>query len=155
MAKSPKNGKLPVSTRELMADLDLFDEASVLDVDQAIEKHMANKGMTLRWINATKFKAAGGFSAKGWAPVRTSDIGKEVLEKSGMAFGATAEGFIVRNDLMLACRTKEMTDKHAKQLRAKAALASGKLQNKADAIREGLGRYGKVIEGYDENGDES
>lgn len=154
MSKQVKNGKIPVSSREAIDAADLFDEVSILDVDPIIKKHLADKEMTVRWINATEFRKSGGFNGKGWSPVRTSDIPKETLASSSMMFGATAEGFIVRNDLMLACRSKAMTDKHERQLKAKAALASGKSKQHADGIRDNLGRYGRVIEGYDENSED-
>lgn len=149
-----KNGKLPVSAKKELDMNNDFMEMSLLDVEPLIKSHLEGKGVTLRWINATKFKAAGGFNAKGWRPVRTSDIPEAILQGTGAGYGATAEGFLVRNDMMLAQRPKEATEKHIKQLAQKAAIASGKTKDVAANIKEGLGKYGKVIEGYEENGDE-
>lgn len=149
-----KNGKMPISAKK---ELDMsadFMEMSLLDVEPTIKNHLESKGVTLRWINATKFKASGGFNSKGWRPVRTSDIPETILQGTGAGYGATAEGFLVRNDMMLAQRPKEVTEKHRRQLAQKAALASGKTKDVAAGIKEGLGKYGKVIEGYEDNGDE-
>jgi len=149
-----KNGKLPASSRALIDDLTLFAEQSAFDVDPAIKKDLEAKGKTLRWINATEFTKSGGFNGKGWSPVRVADIESKVLAGSSMGYGSTAEGFIIRKDMMLAQRPKETTDKHERLLSARARLASGKSKQNADQIRDGLGKYGNVIEGYEENGDE-
>lgn len=149
-----KNGKMPISAKK---ELDMgtdFVEMSLLDVEPKIKAHLEANGATLRWINATKFKLAGGFNSKGWRPVRTSDIPEAILQGTGAGYGATAEGFLVRNDMMLAQRPKEITERHRSQLNQKAALASGKTKEAAAGIKEGLGKYGKVIEGYEENAED-
>lgn len=149
-----KNGKLPISAQKEIDLGETFEEMSLLDVEPKIKAHLESKGVTLRWINATKFKAAGGFNSKGWRPVKVSDIPEVILQGTGAGYGATAEGFMIRNDMMLAQRSKEQTDRHEKQLKQKAALAAGKTGNVANSMRENLGRYGKVIEGYEENSDD-
>lgn len=154
MSKQMKNGKLPISSKREIDEIGAFEEQSILDVDKSIKNYLEGQGNTVRWINAIKFKASGGFNSKGWQPVRIEDIPKEVIHGTGAAYGSSADGFLLRNDMMLAKRSKEATDRHEKQLKMRADLASGKTKQNANAIREGLGKYGKVIEGYDENGDD-
>lgn len=126
----------------------------MFDVDPSIKKHLEGAGKVVRWINATKFKAAGGFNKGGWQPVRVSDLPKEVIEGTGVAYGSTAEGFLVRNDMMLAQRSKELAARHENSLRQSADRAARKTKGNAQAIKESLGGYGRVIEGYEENGEE-
>lgn len=152
--KGSKGGRLPASAKKDLDVFDIFQEMSLLDVDPRVKEAIEAKGHTIRWINASKFKEAGGFNKHGWQPVRISDLPEAVVKGTNLAYGATAEGFMIRNDMMLASRPQELTNKHEKLLQAKALLASGKTKQAAEGIRDSLGKYGRVIEGYEENGED-
>lgn len=151
MAKNTvKNGKTSIQKRPSLDQLDIFGEASLFDVDPRLEEYMKEKQKTLRWINAAKFKQSGGFNSKGWNPVRVGDIPEAILTAASSGFG-TADGFIMRNDMMLAYKSDEAASKHRNQLKVRADLASNRTKEYAANIKQGLSEYGSVIEGYEEN----
>lgn len=152
--KVQKSGKLPISAKKELEVFDMFSDQSLLDINPEVRRVIEERGHTLRWINATKFKLAGGFHKHGWQPVKVSDLPDSLVKGSNLAYGATAEGFLIRNDMMLASRPSELTARHRASLETRTKIASGKVKAVAESMRENIKGYGSVQEGYEENGED-
>lgn len=147
-----KQGKKHVSARNDVSDMGIdYKEASILDLDPAIQRFLDGKNLAARWINGTKYTKAGGFNKDGWQPLKVADIPKEALQTMSLGFGTSGDGYLVRNDLLLAVRPKERQEAHKQMLARRANAQAGREQANAAALREHIGRTGKVFEGYDEN----
>lgn len=152
-----KNGKMPISSKGEIDELASYRDgvnlgASVLDVDPVLGAYLKKKGFTFRWVNAKKYKNDGGFNANGWRALKMESIPSEVRTAVGLTFGTSAEGYLTRNDLVLAIRTEEKHAQHKALLKQRADLANGdsKFTEKKEALKEALGRVGTVQTGYDD-----
>lgn len=151
------NGKLPISAKGEQDELASYRDgitlgASVLEVDPVLKNYLDKKGFVHRWINAKKYKADGGFNANGWRALRMESIPQDIKSAIGLVFGTSSEGYLTRNDLVLAIRTTEKAEQHRSILKQKADIANGDAkfaENKA-ALKEALGRAGTVQTGYDD-----
>lgn len=147
MSKQIKQGKAPLSARfeeEITAN---EFSVSMFRVDKKLAKEIQDAGMSFRWINAAKFKGAGGFHKSGWRPYRRTDT-------AAQEYGFNPEGLLVRFDMMLAVKTNDEQTKWKKFLRHRADMMSGVQSQKAGELRESFASKGvKVIEGYDSNGE--
>jgi hypothetical protein len=149
---SKKSGMTHVSERNVDTSADFgYAEKSILDLDPAIVKHFEGKNLALRWINGSKYTKSGGFHQHGWQPVRVADIPKEVMERASLGFGVGGDGYIVRNDSMLAVRPKERQEQHKSMLKRRADAQSGRESENAERLREHFGGKAKVFEGYEDN----
>lgn len=153
-----KNGKMPISAKGEQDELASYRDGttlngSVLDVDPVLKSYLDSKGFVCRWINASKYKAAGGFDKNGWRALRMESIPEKIRDAVGLTFGTSSDGFLTRNDLVLGIRTVEKNEQHKQILKNKADLANGdaKFTEKKNQLKEALGRTGVVHTGYDDD----
>jgi hypothetical protein len=153
MSKITKGGRTPIAAKIENSDFshDEFDY-SIMRLDPEIIAHLEEKGLSFRWINATKYKNDGGFHKSGWRAYRLpDDVGSGSLDFS---FGRSPEGYLIRNDLMLAVKPKELQERWKKHLASKVAAQDVSGKSRADELREMSRKAGvktTVTEGYDEN----
>jgi hypothetical protein len=152
-----KNGKLPISAKSELDELAAYRDGaaqsdSVLDVDPILKNYLTDKGFTCRWINASKYKIAGGFNKNDWKALRMESLPAKIQASIGSVFGTSAEGFLVRNDLVLGIRTVERHEQHRAKLKRSADLLNGEANfaDKKEKLKEALGRTGVVHTGYDD-----
>ena len=150
MSKPSKGGKLPVSQKKNVAT-DLFmDDDSVLAIDPELQREIEAKGLAFRWINASKYKNGGNFHKAGWRAYRRES-------SSGSEFEGSPDGFIQRNDLLLAVKPKEAHERKRAQIQQRADLMAGVQASRASELKDKLksaGMSSKVYEGYEGNGEQ-
>lgn len=152
-----KGGKMPVNAKDVAEESDFaMDDLdfNILRLDPELKKEFEEKGYVPRWINATSYKNGGNFHKSGWRAYRRTE-GADV-GAADFNFGVSPEGYIIRNDLLLAFRPKELNDRWAANIRRKTAIASGGDTTRAEQLRESARQHGvkaKILDGYDENGD--
>lgn len=147
MAK--KEGKVPLTLKQKI-EAAIDNDYSILRVEPALRKELEAKGLAIRWINAPKYRQGGNFHRTGWRAFQF-DMKKEG-EKAAQ-YGATAEGYILRHDLMLAVKSQEEQARHRERIRNRTKQLSFNQDRAAEELKEVMGAAGKVHSGYDENGE--
>lgn len=149
---SLKEKEAITSTSMTASGADSFDDQFFLS--PAIKQEIESQGMVYRWINAKIFQDNHGFDRRQWQPFKS-----KLASSSGSLGNSDSEGYIRRGDLILAVQSLETATRRRAILdRRKQALNSA-VQNK-EAARElkrtlsDAGIKAKVLEGYDENGDD-
>lgn len=124
---------------------------SQLQVDPDVRKEIEDKGMVMRWINATELQKKHGFHRSGWKPYK-----REGKTTPDSIFGGNPEGYICRGDLVLAVKPIEAQDRHRAILEYKANLYKSTNQEHAKKLRREAAQAGikmKIMEGYESEGD--
>lgn len=129
-----------------------FTHNNLLTLPDVLKKHLTDKGLDWRFLNAREFRAAGGYHKSHWKPFVADD---EIRGKLGIG-ALSAEGHLQRGDLILGIRTKALTAKHKEYLTEKNRRYSNFAKTEANKMREeirrrGLGDSVQVEEGYDED----
>jgi hypothetical protein len=97
----------------LMEDFELGDN---LFIPKSLKDEATEDGLELRWISLKKYKENTGFHVKGWNPYKP----KKALQSTGhMVFTNNVEGFVIRQDNILAARPKKLGDVHRQRIEAK------------------------------------
>lgn len=129
-----------------------YDEfySNDLALNPEIKAQLKSEGLEWRFINRLQFREKGNSHRSHWQPYQL----KTANGQAGV--GTDAEGMVVRGDLVLAVRPKEIADRHRQFLEAKRARYRGYNREVADEMRqrareEGVSRAMKVHEGYDDN----
>lgn len=152
-----KNGKKPISQKSRPLPVthdDVF--SNPLEIDVEMKKVIESKGYSYRFINYKRFVDMGGSHEAYWTPISRKQIkewGYDKLDTSTTILGADPDGYIRRQDLILAVRPKATNDKHKAYLRQEAASRSNLQQRHADELRELVRRSGmnaQVHEGYED-----
>lgn len=153
--KQVKGGRLPLSTKETLDSSDFSHEDldfNILKVDPELKAELEGQGLAYRWINAKNYSSSGNFHKSGWVAYRRKD---EASRGSlDFNYGSSPEGYIIRNDLILAVKKQEAHARWKAKVRQKAEIMSGVNGQKANELREavrGAGVKARVFEGYDEN----
>lgn len=149
MAQVKKGGKMPISAKQAIQNAQ-DNDFSILRVEPELRKELEEKGYAIRWINAPKYRQGGNFHRSGWKALQF-DMSKEGAKAS--KFGATAEGFIIRHDMMLAVKRSEDQELHRARIQNRTRQMSFNQDNAKEQLQEAMGGKGKVYAGYDENGD--
>ena len=153
-----KGGKLPMSQKKNeVSDLFIEDD-SILALDPEIAREIESKGFAFRWINAGKYRAGGNFHKSGWRAYRRETKKDESPGSLDFNYGTSPEGYIIRNDLLLAVKPKEAHERKLARVRQKAEMMAGVEKRRASELREHMKNNGlgtKVFEGYEGNGDGS
>ncbi len=156
MSKQVKSGKIPLSSKKNEAS-DLFiEEESILSLDPEIKREIESQGLAFRWINAGKYRAGGNFHKSGWRAYRRK--AGETQGSLDFNYGTSPEGYIIRNDLLLAVKPVEAHERKLAQVRQKAEMMAGVEKRRAAELKEHMKAAGlgtKVFEGYEGNGDGS
>lgn len=124
--------------------------SNLLTLPAALKERMKAEGKDWRFIDANQFRADGQMHRSHWKPYIVA------AEEDKRAFGANAEGVIMRKELILAVRDKAISRAHKDFVnkRNKAQNAYNKTQ--AQELKKAARDYGvdgetKIYEGYDEN----
>lgn len=145
-----KNGKKPLSAKPVptpVAFEDVF--GNELAIDPGLKAEIESQNLTYRWINYKQLKAMGGYHRFGYRPYKPKD---ESGDAHTFKFGRSPEGYIQRDDLILAVRDKELTEKFKQYIDSEnQRLAMGATDK---AHREELREYNRSrgIKGYVEAG---
>lgn len=149
-----KGGKLPLSKRSAVEQANIDREEldmSVLKVDSALLAKLDSEGLVCRWINASKYKNGGNFHKSGWRPYKVNESAKE-KGSYDFSYGSSPEGYLIRNDLILAVKSKDESERWRSHLKKKAQNMSGKNDDASASFKEKAKSGGaKVLEGYEEN----
>lgn len=123
--------------------------ASTLDIDQALKKELEDNGLVARFINFGHFKQRGFHPAK-WQPYK-----RQTSATGGAVYTVDANGYTVKQDLVLAVKPKDWNDAHKKFLKNKADRLNGDSEKEAaEKLKASMKETGydhKISIGYDEN----
>jgi hypothetical protein len=150
-------GKVPVSKKNDVELSHSFDDLdyNILKLDPELEKEIKAKGLVVRWVNAKKYQVDGNYHRSGWRAYKldsASTAGKGSLDFN---FGVTPEGYVIRNDLLLAYKTKESQERWRARIQAKTAAQNGRSYAKElKAAFSDKGVAAKIHDGYEEGDDE-
>ena len=153
--KKSNSGRVPMSQKEQSSNDVYQDDESILAVDPELRKEIESQGLALRWINAGKYRSGGNFHKSGWRAYQRKTSAQGSLDFS---YGTSPEGYIIRNDMLLAVKPVEAYERKRSQIKSKADLMAGNEKTRAQELREQMrasGLGGKVFEGYEGNGDGS
>lgn len=148
-----KQGRVPVSKKsaESAMVMDNFDY-EIFRVDGELKKELEDAGLAYRWINAPKYFKGGNFHRSGWKAYRSKKAGTSEAFDSGI----NAEGFIIRNDMLLAVKPAADQERWKARVRNHAARLSGSAAAaKTSELKQTVSELGggKIFEGYEENED--
>lgn len=150
-----KNGKMPISEKKIVDSMSAYhdtQEASLLEVDPTLKSFLDSQGLSCRWLNAQKYVKGGGFHKDGWRALRMPDVPPTIRSAITLGGGESPEGYLVRNDLLLAVRGENIQKRHEQRLRDANDRKMGVNRANAEKLREHIGQAGgKVHEGYDDN----
>ena len=150
-----KAGKTPISVKQAASEYDFGHDDldySIFKIDPQLQEELNKKGLVARWINARTYTQGGNFHRSGWQAYRRT-TGSD-RSSADFAMGVSPEGFIVRNDLILAVKPKDVQERWAKKIRARTEAQNGASANRGRELKESAERAGvniKVHEGYEEN----
>jgi len=121
--------------------------ASILDIDQALQKELKDLDLVYRFINFKQYKQKGFHQSK-WQPYkRTSSA------TGGAVYNTDPDGYTVKQDLVLAVKPRSWNEAHKKMLQAKADRLAGRDAEIAKEFRDSLREAGissVVKEGYED-----
>jgi hypothetical protein len=126
--------------------------ASPLDLPPGIAADLKERDLAARWISAVNFKKTGGFHKSRWQPYKLSKKAKESI-----LHGGDPEGYVLMDDLILACKPMHDHLKHGKLLKIRTDMADPTSKEGAKALRELSRQHGVDVEVDDryENSGES
>lgn len=155
--KSSRGGRVPLSSKSAVSSDFTHDELdfNLLRLDPELKAELDEKGFVARWINAKKYLSGGNYHQSGWRAYR-KQVSNEDRGALDFNYGVSPEGYIIRNDLILAVKPAEHQEKWKAHLRRKADIQSGVNNSRASELREAAAERGvkaKIYEGYEENGD--
>lgn len=151
------DGKTPLSARE-QAALEYGGtsggEFGMQDLDPQLKQELSELGLVPRWINAKQYLGSGNVHRSGWKAYRVKP--KKDADIGGIDFtlGVSPEGYIIRNDLLLAVKTIESHEKYKAQVRKRTEAQEVTDAERAEEMRENARKAGvkaRIYEGYDEN----
>lgn len=120
-----------------------------LSLPKEVKQAINSAGLDFRFINATEFRTNGNQHRSHWRPYI---VPKEL---AGVA-GATADGMIVRGDLMLGVREKHITKAHRDHLDKRISVQNSATKQQGKELRKKAREYGvsdetHIYEGYEDN----
>ena len=151
MSKQSKGGRIPLSQKKEDSAVFIEDD-SILALDPEIIREIEAKGLSYRWINAGKYRSGGNFHKSGWKAYMRE--GSKQAGSLDFSYGSSPEGYIVRNDLLLAVKPKESYERKRAQIQQKADMMAGVEKTRGQELKERMkqaGFGGKVYEGYESN----
>lgn len=157
MNKVNKGGKTPLSEKNAATSSDFAfeeQEMNLLSLSPEIQADFKKRNLAARWVNSKNYMANGNFHKSGWRAYRVPEEIRGDRGSLDFNFGMSPEGYIIRNDLLLAFKPAELQEKHRARIQARTASQNGSNSSRAEEIRESAKLAGvsvKVHEGYDEN----
>lgn len=157
MSAQIKSGKRPISQKNLSSVLnsdDIFNNP--LALDPAMIKVIESKGHSIRFINFKQFINMGGQHQAHWKPISLKTLkewGYDTIGVDTFISGSDSDGYVRRQDLVLATRPKDINDKHKAYLRQEASRVQNLQGRHAQDLREYsrmAGLDAKVEEGYED-----
>lgn len=141
--------KKPKSFKSL-ADFYMSGDA----IPSRIKAFLNEKGLSYRLINAVKYKGSGNFHRSHWVPLEIpKEMRPDLASVDGV--GLSPEGYLVKGDLVLATRSKEMNSTHRRLLDEQAMRLKGYNKIKGQELQEYANEHGlgaKVEVGYGDEG---
>lgn len=154
MNKVNKGGRAPASEKTATSSdfsTDEFD-INLLKIDAELRAELDEQGLVPRWINAKSFIQGGNFHRAGWRPYKRDP--SKVKGALDFGYGASPEGYIQRNDLVLAVKKVDEHERYKAHIQRRADIMSGVNRNAAQELREKIKSSGvkaKIFEGYEDN----
>lgn len=140
----------PTEAKSHDVDLSQFDFSERFDNRLALSKQLKDQlnreGLDWRFINATSFRRNGNMAKFYWRPYK---VETQVPE----AYGLNSEGYVQREDLILAVRPKAASQAHKKYLAERRQLYKNINKQHADELRSSAKAAGanvKILEGYED-----
>lgn len=126
--KKPTAGRVPVTQKNDNSSLNNFKPQSRLEIPSHCAEELSKQGLEGRWIDVVELKKNHGWHKREWTPHKFECLSGA---KSANPFGATEgqyEGYLVRQQLVLAAKPIEMANQRRKynQMRAKLQANPGK-----------------------------
>jgi hypothetical protein len=127
-----------------------YTQNNLLTLPDQLKKYLTDQGMDWRFLNATAFRANGGRHKSDWQALRVPpDV------RIGLS-AVTAEGHVIRGDLILGIRPKTISAKYKETLKERNRAYSNFGKTEATRMREevkrkGLGEHVSISEGYDDD----
>jgi hypothetical protein len=110
---------------------------SLTDIDPAFKAAATARNLELRWIGYKELTENQGFHKRFWEPIKRqefSDVkGSSIMD---LNFGSSADGFIRRGSMILAKRSKELSEQHREVLREKVEAYMGQVEDPSQTLRE-------------------
>lgn len=148
------NGKVPVSAKKQAQSADFMNsELNVLMIDPTLRQELEEQNLVYRWINAKQYLSGGNFHKSGWVAYRPKSTAGS--GNTDFLFGRSADGYIIRHDLLLAVRPKEANTAHKRRLQNRVDAQTGLKSTRAQQLREQAQEAGikmRIHDGYEENG---
>lgn len=118
-------------------------EKTALDIDVELKQELDDLGFACRWINYKYYKEHG-FHKNGWKPFR-----RQSRPSGDAMYVVNPDGYMIRNDLILAVKPKSYVEVHRRKLRDKTRFQAQTQKNKKAEMEQfardsGLGA--KVID---------
>jgi len=119
-----KDGKKPITQKQEKKPFK-FEKLSMLDVPSELKKELSEQGLEYRWINAPRLRGQQGFNKNYWKPYKVN------YDKIGIDnFFRSPDGYLVRGDVILAVRPKDIGDAHKARLKSKADRLKASIPNR-------------------------
>jgi hypothetical protein len=152
MSNPTKKGRVPASqkstTNSDFEKIDAQDAGSLLRIDPAIRRELDEKGLACRWISLREFSQNGNFHKNDWMPYKSDTLKKMASEFS---FGTNPDGYLVRKEMVLAVKKKELQEAHKAKIARRTQIQSQATKAAAQEIKKTLGGTGAAVyEGYEE-----
>lgn len=111
-----KDGKVAKSDREKYRAM-AVETGDILTVPPVLMEIFKENGLASKWVSKKKIENHGGYHPTGWIPYEITPEVQARLPRS--ALGNVVGGHLVRGDILLAVKPKELQDAHRKELRRK------------------------------------
>lgn len=149
-----KNGRKPLPVAGAKAGLTpSYKPKDILTVDEKLAQEIIEQGLEYRWIDVKAFTGGGNFHKHDWQPYkRTSKNDSAILD---IKYGNDPEGYIRRQSLVLAVRSRELGDEHRLTIKEMTRRQHGDLRKRqAEQMRQTVRESGvkaTVLDGDDDD----
>lgn len=156
--KVPAASRVTKQERRELDSLNVYQyddngDDSIFKVPPEIEAEGKTKGFVFRWINAAKYRGSSNFHARGWqAYRRETGAVKSAAEFAG---GTSPEGYIIRDDMILAFKPDEVHEKYRQKVKMRTDALAGKDDKRGDLIRDIAKEHGVDAAVFDTYEDKS
>ena len=155
MANTDKNGKTALSARE-QAALEYGGPVSFnigrQDLDPELKKELDEKGLVARWINYKDYKNGANTHKTGFKAYKIKpDASRGSIDFN---YGVSPEGYLIRDDLLLAVKTVEASEAYQAHMRKLNKLNEISDESMGEKLRESARAHGvkaKIHTGYTDN----
>jgi hypothetical protein len=144
MSKPTIDGKKHISEKPKgQSTQSAFTPMNTLDIPPEAKREIEEAGMEARWVDSKQFADHGNVHKNHWQLYKKASA--TVSQGVNPLTGLPPDGTIRRGTLVLAVRSKEISDGHRAELKRKAARMSGSVKNQGEELRQ-IARKGGISE---------